>query len=254
MLKNYGFATSGSPSDDDPISIDMMPAGFGLAGYGAGDLLLLDNGLDWDAREALSAVSKNSLSTSMIYQNVWNDGDANGGDDNNVRGKASVVDNKFYFARMAIPTVEVGSASYPVIYRVGGDSVLETIAINLPAGETLVNLDDSLTVNPADGSVWLIKYDADNRRVVLRVDVAAAANQGGGVYLANATNEIEWSAAENFNVGVNDLTWSPDGKTFVVANPSGTDALHVFTAIPEPGVCVLVGLGLMLLALVRRRA
>jgi len=236
----------GGDGDDDPNGIDMMPSGFGLAGYGVGDLLLTDNGKDVNEQEGVFALKADGSSrTELWYEND--------GVNNTPRCASSEVDGKLYFARDTMETVDVGGTIYPAIHRIDGSGVLETIAIDMPTGETFTLLDNSMAVNPVDGSVWLprIGDDADSLRSVVRVDVASAADQGGGIYLADATVEIAWDDV-GFNIGTSGVCWSPDGKTFVVNNPSGIDSLHIFS-VPEPSACLLIGLGLACLTVVYRR-
>jgi hypothetical protein len=236
MLKNYGFATSGSPSDDDPVSIGMVPNGFG-GSYEAGqDLVLFDNGLDWDDREAVSVIDKTSLSTAMQYTNVWNDGDAAGAGNNDIRGATSEYDGYAYFARMALLSADDGSGNAKTyINRVNADGILQNIFIDV-AGGTLLStaLDDSITVNPVDGSVWFVVADESTNRYIYRIDIANASLLSSNNYLATTTLEITFTADENMNVGINDMAISPDGKFLAVANPSGTDKLWVFNIVPEP--------------------
>jgi hypothetical protein len=236
MLKNYGYALSGSPSDDDPVSIGMVPNGFG-GSYEAGqDLVLFDNGLDWDDREAVSVIDKTSLSTAMQYTNVWNDGDAVGAGNNDIRGATSEFDGYAYFARMALLSGDDGSGNTKTyINRVNADGVLQNIFLDV-AGGTLLStaLDDSITVNPVDGSVWFVVADESTNRYIYRIDIANASLLSSNNYLATATLEITFTADETMNVGINDMAISPDGKFLAVANPTGTDKLWVFNIVPEP--------------------
>jgi hypothetical protein len=252
MLGNYGWATSGSPSDDDPVSISMVPTGFG-SGYEEGaDLLLFDNGIDWNEREGISVIDKTSLSTAQVYTTIWNDGDPVGGNNNDIRGVASEYDGYAYFMRMDILTADSGSNGVlPYFNRMKGDGVVQNIFLNGLNGTMASNLDDSITVNPIDGSIWFVTYgdysgsgDA-NDRAIYRVDIENASLIEGSTvdYLVNATLEILILKDEvdtNMNVGVNDLAISPDGKYLAVANPSGTDRLYIYNIVPEPATLVML--------------
>ncbi len=246
IMGDYGGLVDDQAPDDDPRGIDMMPSGFGLAGYGPGDLLLVDSGMNNNNNEGAFALkSDGSNRTELWYSD---DGVSTGQTPN---GASSEFDGKLYFCRDTMETVDVGGTIYPSLSRIGGDGVLETIAINMPAGMAFTSSDNSMDVNPADGSLWIPRIDNDLRSVV-RVDVASAADQGGGIYLADATVEISWGT-DAFNVGTNGVCWSPDGEYFIVSNPSGVDSLHVFQAVPEPGTFILLGIGLISLALFRRK-
>jgi hypothetical protein len=253
ILGNYGAS---STADDDPISIDLIPANFGLTGYGAGDLLLFDNGLDADSNDTLSAVKNNP--PTAAWQVLWSNTVT---PDHAYRGAASPVEGKFYFAdnnTNGMKTVDIGGTVYPAILRVGGNMTLETVALNLPVGETFTQLDDAVAVNPVDGSVWLVR-NVGGERSVVRVDTATAVSQGGNVYLAPSSVEITWDN-EAFDCGINSMCFSPDGKylaigSLVGANSTGNrtyDNMSIF-AVPEPSACLLLGLGLLSMATIRRR-
>jgi len=137
---------------------------------------------------------------------------------------------------MALLSADDGSGNAKTyINRVNADGILQNIFIDV-AGGTLLStaLDDSITVNPVDGSVWFVVADESTNRYIYRIDIANASLLSSNNYLATTTLEITFTADENMNVGINDMAISPDGKFLAVANPSGTDKLWVFNIVPEP--------------------
>lgn len=230
MLGNYGWKLSGSPSDDDPVSIALVPTGFGGSFAAGQDIIIFDNGLDVDANEAVSVVSSASTAENQIYTTLWVDND---GLDNNIRGAASNVDGFAYIARTEIPTANSGSGTKAYINRIKGNGVLQRVFLNVGGG-TIASLllDDAITINPVDGSLWLVLYESEtsNSRFVYRVDVANATLISGTDYMANATLEISLPALDGmYNIGVNSIAFSPDGKLLVLGAPSGRDMLHIFS-------------------------
>ena len=127
---------------------------------------------------------------------------------------------------------------------------LDTILLN--GITTGLDIDDSIAINPVDGSLWLPTVITGTDRAYLRVDVVNATLQSPNVYLANVTQEFTATA---FNVGQNSLAWSPDGKFLAAMAPDSSDTLFIFEAVPEPTTCVLGCLGLLLASAgVRRRS
>ncbi|MBN2024098.1 MAG: hypothetical protein JW809_15045 [Pirellulales bacterium] len=228
----------GGSGDDDPSSLDLVPAGFGLAGYDTNDLILFDNGINNNNGEALVAVKADG----SAYGILWNDGDAV---DNNIRGASNPVDGKCYVLRYgSVPVVDIGGTEYPAIHRFGSDGALEMVALDLPADVSFNAPDDAIAVNPADGTVWVTQVNGEGR-LILRVDPLAATDAGSGVFLAPTTVEIN---IDKFNIGSNSIAFSPDGKFLVAGYPDGADTMYVFTTVPEPGCAALVALGLASLA------
>jgi WD40 repeat protein len=91
-----------------------------------------------------------------------------------------------------------------------------------------------------------------NDRTYYRVDVASATLESPGVYLAGVTEEF---TATDFNVGVNSLTFSPDGKWLAAAAPTGVDTLFLFrTTVPEPTSLVSALLAATCVAGYRRKS
>jgi WD40 repeat protein len=230
MLGNYGFATSGSPSDDDPASIAFVPTGFG-GGFTAGeDIIVFDSGLDMDVNEAVSIVDSTSTAEAQVYTTLWVDSD---GVDNNIRGAASNIDGFAYIARGAIPTDNSGSGTKAYINRIKGNGVLQRVFINVGGGTIgTLTLDDAIVINPVDGSLWMVTCNTtvSESRYVYRVDVANATLISGTDYIANATLEISLPALDGmYNVGVNSIAFSPDGKLLAIGSPSGRDMIHLFS-------------------------
>jgi hypothetical protein len=233
MLGNYGAATT----DDDPISISYVPS--------TNQIMIFDQGLDTDLTPAISLMNASSTSASPSFTTIWSTTQTV---DNNYRGAYSAVDQHGYFAHVN-PVVDTGSG-LAAVYRVSLGGTLDTILLN--GITTGLDVDDSVVINPIDGSLWLPTVTTGTDRAYLRVDVANATLQSPNVYLANVTQEFTATA---FNIGQNSLAFSPDGKYLAAASPDGSDTLFIFEAIPEPTTATLVGLGmLMTMAVARRRA
>ena len=231
MLGNYGASTS---SDDDPISISWVPS--------TNQIMVFDQGLDTDIPVAVSLVNAGSTSGSPSYTTIWT---ATPAVDNNIRGMFSSYDNFGYLTYAAIP-LESGLAA---IYRVDLAGNLQTILLN--GITSSLTLDDSIAVNPIDGSVWLPINTGGTDRTYYRVDVASAALQSPGVYLANTTAEF---TATGFNGGQNSVAFSPDGRWLGVAVPDGSDTLYLLrTNVPEPASLALAGLATLGCVAVGRR-
>ncbi|GEM_PF-2512076 len=219
-------------SDDDPIGIGMVPENFG-GGYEAGkDIVLFDTGFTNNNYTAIHIVDKTSLAATPTYTTLWQYGGNSG---SYIRGAVNYFDGFAYFARRTIPTADSGSGTKKYINRIKGDGVLQRIFLDVNGGTLLSTaLDDSITVNPVDGSVWFVVADESTNRYIYRIDIANASLLSSNNYLATTTLEITFTADENMNVGINDMAISPDGKFLAVANPSGTDKLWVFNIVPEP--------------------
>ena len=148
-------------------------------------------------------------------------------------------------ANAASPVVS-GTAA---IYRVDLAGNLQTILLDGIA--SALTLDDSIAINPIDGSVWLPINTGGTNRTYYRVDVAGAALQSPGVYLADTTAEF---TATGFNGGVNSTAFSPDGRWLAVAAPDGSDTLYLLrTTVPEPASLALAGVAMLGCAAASRR-
>jgi len=232
MLDNYDLE-----GDDDPVSLAMVPTGFG--DYDAGvDLVLFDNGVNDNNDEAIFVVDSTSTSTTEVYYGpIWEDGVSSGGND--IRGTASNIDGYAYFARLAIPSDDSGSGVKCYINRIKADAVLQRVFMDVD-GETIASskLDDTIAVNPADGSIWIAVYDYGNTfgvRAVYRVDVANATLISGTDYMADTTLEI----LHEYNIGANAMAFSPDGKFLAIGCPDGRDKLYIYntSAMASPVTC-----------------
>ncbi len=211
-----GYEGSG---DDDPYGLCMVPKGFG-GGYTTNDLLLYDSGLDVNGNDAFTVVDAASTDTSPIYTVLYQ-----ATEPGTLRQAGSDYDGHVYWANSPLQTADLGGIK-PYITRMDSAGGMERIFLDIAATWTV--LDDTIAVNPVDGSVWmtLISSSEGNIRTVFRVDVANAVAQGGGNYLATATRVI-------YNVGLNNvgnycMAISPDGKQLALVNPNSADMMMIF--------------------------
>jgi WD40 repeat protein len=229
ILGNYAGST-----DDDPISISVVPS--------TNQLLVFDQGLDNDLQVAVSIVEPSSTSGTPVFTTIWSDTQTV---EANLRGTFSSFDNNAYFTYLDTPIVSGMGA----IYRLSLGGSLDTILLNGISASW--NIDDSIAINPADGSAWLPVNTGGTDRTYYRVDLANMTLQSPGVYLANVTQEF---TALAFNAGLNSVTFSPDGKVLAVGTPDGADMIYLFqTSVPEPASVALVGIA-ALAGLVCRRS
>ncbi len=226
MVGNYRGA-----GDDDIQSVMMVPTGFG-GGFEAGtDLILVDTGLDNDAADAIVVLDASSTASSPVYTVVWEDtADYFSA---NIKGCASAVDGYCYLTENTIPEADLGGITRPYISRVNASGVMQRIFLNVDVTRdgAAPFCDDSIAANPVDGSIWLATAaDSANGelypRTVWRIDAANAAAQGGHDYLATVTPEI---LNAYLNIGVNGLSWSPDGKRLGMICPD-THKVYVYGA------------------------
>jgi len=218
MLGNYA-----GDGDDDPDGLAMVPAGFG-GGFNEGaDVVLFDSGLDENVNEAIVVIDKDSTTNSPSYTTLWN---ANTG--KSLRMDTSEYDGKIYFTYYHPNTADLNGSNRVYIVRMDNAGSMERIFLDVPP-EEVATLDDTLAVNPVDGSVWMGFYAAAeaNIRTIYRVDVAnAVLAQGASDYLAPTVRAI-------YNVGLNNLAKngmaiSPDGTQLVVVNPNSKDMMMIF--------------------------
>lgn len=222
MLGNYGAAAT----DDDPTGLAWVPS--------TNQVMVFDQGLDTNNPVSVTLVNAGSTAASPSFSTIWS---TNPGSDLNIKGQFSTFDNNAYIAYATIPLVS-GTAA---INRVDLAGNLQTILLN--GITSTLTLDDSVAINPIDGSVWLPINTGGTDRTYYRVDVANAALQSPGVYLANTTAEF---TATGFNGGVNSTAFSPDGRWLAVAVPDGADTIYLLrTVVPEPASLGLAGAALV---------
>jgi WD40 repeat protein len=230
MLGNYGAAGT----DDDPVSLGWSPT--------TNQAVVFDQGLDTNPPVSVTLVNAGSTAATPSFSTIWS---TNPGSDLNIKGQFSAFDNNAYIAYATSPLVS-GTAA---IYRVDLAGNLQTILLD--GITSALTLDDSIAINPLDGSVWLPINTGGTDRTYYRVDVAGAALQSPGVYLADTTAEF---TATGFNGGVNSTAFSPDGRWLAVAVPDGSDTLYLLrTTVPEPASLALAGVSLLGCAAVSRR-
>ena len=230
MLGNYGAAGT----DDDPTSLSWSPT--------TNQVVVFDQGLDTNNPVAVTLVDAASTAAMPLFSTIWTN---NSGADLNLKGQFSAFDDNAYIAYATFPLVS-GTAA---IYRVDLAGNLQTILLD--GITSALTLDDSVAVNPVDGSVWLPINTGGTNRTYYRVDVAGAALQSPGVYLADTTAEF---TATGFNGGVNSTAFSPDGRWLAVAVPDGADTIYLLrTAVPEPASLALAGAAMLGCVAVGRR-
>ena len=241
MLGNYGSGTG----DDDPGTIAMVPTGFG-GGYTAGsDLLVFDVGLDNNDTNAVSVLDSGSTVGSPSYTTIWQEYNTTG-----FRGAASSADGNVYLAHYTLATDELNGTTNAYVLRLDSAGNTERIFLDVNAAD-VAKLDDAITINQTDGSLWMAIEDTDATRDIYRVDVANAVATNGD-YLASTTLVIEDSDCGN--VGVDAMAISPDGMFLALGNPSGQDSMYVYT-IPEPAtVGMFAFLGIVMLWIRRKFA
>ncbi|HZZ43320.1 MAG TPA: dockerin type I repeat-containing protein [Tepidisphaeraceae bacterium] len=232
ILGNYNLS-----GDDDPQGLFRMPASFGAAGYTSNDLIVLDDGLDANNVNAVVAVHADG-SDGTAPKIIWKSPGATPST-TSIHGAVDPNSGFVYFISTATQQTSIDGTNYVYLSRVKGDGILQTIGLKLPTGVTLANSDDPIAVNPVDGSVWLAESITLNgsttARNMLRVDTNyLTATSDSNTFLANTT--LEFTATTGFNLGVNSLTFTNDGKELYAGTPDGTDKIYVFnTLIHNPG-------------------
>ena len=226
MIGNYR-----NTGDDDIQSIMMAPNGFGPGVDPGIDLIMVDSGLDANDNEAIVALDSTSTAAAPAFTVLWQDTSDYFTSD--LRGSATDRDGYCYVVPTTIQTASLSGTVRPYINRIRADGILQRIFLNTDITQDGASpfCDDSITVNPANGSVWLATAASTSEgliypRTLWRIDAINAAPQGGNDFLATTTAEITsvW-----YNIGINALAWSPDGK-YLAIGCVDTDQLYIYTA------------------------
>ncbi len=217
-----------SGGDDDPYALAMVPEGFGGGFEAAEDIVLYDSGLGANDNEAIVVIDKNSSAGSQITSTIWNDNTAR-----SWRMDSSDFDGNIYMIPdgSSLLTASLGGTNRLYLYRMDSAGNRTRVFLDGVLPADIVQVDDSIAVNPVDGSVWFPVEVADqNTRSMVRVDIANAVAQGGGDYLAPACRPIY--NIGNKNVAVNGMDISPDGKLLAISGGYGSDSVHIFRIKP----------------------
>lgn len=225
MLGNYGGS-----GDDDPDGLAMAPIGFG-GGYNEGaDVVLFDSGLDVNGDRAISVIDKDSTAAAPSVDILSVESSAE-----SYRMETSDFDGKIYYTYYHPHTADLNGSNRVYIVRMDSAANKERIFLDVPP-EEVAKLDDTIAVNPVDGSVWMGFYvyatDEMPIRTIYRVDVAnAVLAQGTSDYLASTARVIYNVGMQN--IAKNGMAISPDGTQLAVGNPSGTDGIIIFDIVPS---------------------
>jgi len=165
------------------------------------------------------------------------------------RAAGSDYDGSIYVSHWTLDRDDLGGTTNAYVLRMDNAGNTERIFLDINP-DLVPKLDDAITVNPVDGSLWMNIETADTTRDVVRIDVANAADQGGGDYLAGATIVIE---DLGYNVGRSSMTFSPDGTQLAIGAPDGQDALYVYDIIPEPATLGMFGILGIAMLWIRRK-
>jgi hypothetical protein len=236
IMSSYNNPATGG-TDDDMTGLGRMPANFGLANYSANDLVIFDDGNNNDGINTISALHSDGQDGNFPTI-LWQRSSAAPG---TIHGATSDLDGYAYWINTLPEHNVIDGVDRVSVYRINGSGVLQTVGLSLPAGVTLDQSDDPIAINPVDGSLWLadaIFADdgtgtiADTQgRTMLRIDLAhlTPSTSDPNAFIATATAEF---SANSFNIGVNGLTFTPDGTQLLVGTPNGTDKLWAFNVIP----------------------
>ena len=220
MLGYYGPST-----DDDPDSLAMVPTGFG-GGYNEGaDLILFDADFDQQGgggQRAISIVDKDSTSSNQVFTTISQE------TSDSYRVDGSEYDGNIYFTHYHPEIANLNGSNLVYIVRMDHAGARERIFLDVDPAD-VAKLDDTLAVNPVDGSVWMGFYSATEGdiRTIYRVDVAnAVLAQGVSDYLA-PTDRVIYNVGFN-NIGKNGMAISPDGLQLALVNPNSADMMAIF--------------------------
>ncbi len=231
--------------DDDPICMGILPAGFDndYEYYADQDIIVFDKGLDNDAFEAVYVLNNESTPESPMIDVVWEDTTSPGYS----WAEVSQYDGYMYLTLDNPTTDLVNGESRYFIKRLNSSGVLETVFMDIdPALLPTNEVDDAITFNPADGSIWIAFDHGTEGRAIYRLDVANATDLGDGSILASTTKEITLTGDDLINVANNSMAFSPDGKFLACGDPAGDDRMTIFStvAVPEPTSIALLSMGL----------
>ncbi len=224
LLGNYGSA-----GDDDPLGLDMVPAGFGWD-CAAGSVLIYDTGFNDNDHKAITIVDSRSTIVAPQYTTIWSEANTV-----SFRAAASGYDGMVYVAHYDLDVDELNGTTNAYVFRLDSAGNSERVFLDIDPA-SVSHLDDAIAVNPADGSLWLVIAAADGTRNVFRVDVANAAAVDGG-FLAETTLVI---GDLGYNIGAYSMAFSPDGAQLAFGNPYGQDQIYVYNTIPKPRKCLLL--------------
>jgi len=244
-----GAATMSSvlarPSNDDTTGLVMVPAGFG-GGFDSGvDMLVADTSWNGSGNDAVAVVDSAStgatpLTSTLLEYSSTEQGFIAGSD----------VEGLLYLSHKGTVDEDLlGGVNKRYVIRM--DSAGNTERVFLDIDPTVLGtLDDGLEINQANGSLWMLTKGTTFD--LYRIDVANAADQGGGDYLASIDHVI---ADIGFDPGINGMALSPDGKQLALVGPGGADTMYMYDIIPEPATIGLFGfLGVAMLWIRRKFA
>ena len=213
--------------DDDPYALAMAPVGFGGGFNATEDIVMYDAGMENNDTESITVIDKDSIATEPKFSVIWQ----------YTTGKSwriatSDYDGMIYMISDGTALTDtLGGTNRIYLYRMDSAGNRTRIFLDGLLPSDIVQVDDSIAVNPVDGSVWFpVEVPDQNTRSVIRVDIANAVAQGGGDYLASACRPIY--NIGNKNVAVNGITISPDGKLLAFAGGYGSDSVHIFRIKP----------------------
>lgn len=215
--------------DDDPVAIDLIPAGFVHPTLSPGDIVLGDRGIDdnpWDGLVGLKPGSAAEL--------LWKETTSSTIGTLDVMA-SSPVDGRIYFADQVST-----KSGVTTLFFIDSELALKTLNVLLPTGEALANV-ENMAVHPLDGSIWVADDGSDH---IFRIDPATG--------IASLEITMEWDGIDPFT-GANfaeagGMAFSPDGSMLAVIDTQ-YDEIHIFS-IPEPATALLM---ILALAVIRRR-
>ncbi|MBP7936849.1 MAG: PEP-CTERM sorting domain-containing protein [Phycisphaerae bacterium] len=255
-----GNAFMGGTGDDDPFGAEIAPPGFNGSMAKPGDILLNDKGLDKNETNAIESVSPDGsgYKTMATWATLPNCTMPDASPENMAADQKNGV---VYMAPVQM-TSTVDGKPVTQIFTLSPEGVLTAHEITLPSltGDLLDNV-QGMTVNPLDGSIWVV--DDDNYPSATYVPDDALYRIDPVTFVA--TLEIDFDVEEgnttqgqglpNFNYSI---AFTPDGRYLVIGdtdpNSNTANAMMVFGVVPEPTTVLLLGIGGCLLGARRRRS